>query len=131
MATRKTTTTKTADTKTTGGTTDTKTTVPTPKITKTPNALSTSTTNDSTEAITTALKQVQQSLVSLREEVETLKATVSDTTTKKATDMTINATGFVTEERMDSLLTIIDHYAVWSDGYKAHNSLNKWKQGKI
>ena len=126
MATRKTTTTKT-----TGGTTGGKTTTTTAKTTKatkatkTPNALSTTTDTNSAEAITTALKQVQQSIISLTKEVETIKETMASRSTTTSTG------SGVTMERMDTLLTIINQYAVWTDGFKANQAISKWKQNKI
>jgi len=129
MATRKTTTTKT-----TGGTTGGKTTTTTTttakatkatKTTKAPNALSTTTDTNSTEAITTALKQVQQSIISLTKEVETIKETMASHST------TTSATSGVTVGRMDTLLTIINQYAVWTDGFRANQAITKWKQNKI
>lgn len=123
MATRKTTTTKTT-TGTTSGKTTTKTTKTT-KATKTPNALSTTKANDSTEAITTAVKHLQQSIISLTKEVETIKESIASRST------TTSDTSGVTMERMDTLLTIINQYAVWTDGFRANQAITKWKQNKI
>ena len=120
MATRKTTTTKTT-TGTTGGKTTTKTTKTT-KATKAPNALSTTKANDSTEAITTAIKQVQKSLMSLQEEVETIKASIIGSSS--------SATG-ITQERMNTLVDVINQFSVWTDSRRADHALNKWKNNKI
>lgn len=125
MATRKTTTTKTT-TGTTGGKTTTKATKAT-KATKTPNALSTKATTETTDGITTAIKEIQKAVVSLREEVETIKASI----TKADTGSSTNSGDFVTMERMDSLLTILNQYTVWNNSSRAANILNKWKNNKI